>query len=298
MTGQTSAQRRVAIIADIHGNLPALEAVLADLDSRLPDEVLVGGDLVGRGPQGSAVVGVIRSRGWKTIRGNHEEYLLGFRNEDVPPEWLQLEEWAAARWMAAELSDSDVEYLGSLPFSIRADAAPGLLLTHGSPKSTSDGLGPWTRAAKLDALLDDIDESVLVCGHTHRPMVRQLDRGLVVNVGSVGLPFNGDRRAQYGILVWDGVGWSTELHQVDYDLEKTLDSYRGSGFQEAGGVTAALLRLELLHATPYLVPFQKWAEAVGAPPEETSLNDFLDFYEPDEPLRDFFMRIQALFEGR
>lgn len=288
--------KRVAIIADIHGNVPALEAVAADLEREQPDEVLVGGDLVGRGPCGSAVVGEIRKRGWRTIRGNHEEYLLDFRNQDVPPEWLHLEEWSASRWMAAELSGADVAYLSTLPFSTHSAAAPGLLLTHGSPRSTSDGLGPWTRDSKLDRYLDDIDESVLVCAHTHRPMVRERHHGLVVNVGSVGLPFNGDRRAQYAILSWHGDRWSAELRQVEYDLEKTLGSYRDSGFSKAGGVTADLLRLELLHATPFLVPFQKWAEAIGGSAEATILDEFLEFYEPDEPLRDFFTRIQALFE--
>ncbi len=70
---------KIAVLADIHGNLPALEAVLADIDAQRPDEVLVGGDLVGRGPQGSAVVRCIRERGWRAVRGNHEDYLLGFR---------------------------------------------------------------------------------------------------------------------------------------------------------------------------------------------------------------------------
>ncbi len=294
---QRSKVRRVAVLADIHGNLPALEAVLEDIDRQSPDEVLVGGDLVGRGPQGSAVVGEIRRRDWQTIRGNHEEYLLSFRKREIPPEWLYLEEWSAARWMAAELSSEDVDYLESLPFSAGSNSVPTLLLTHGSPVSTNDGLGPWTRDAKLDDLLDSINESVLVCGHTHRPMIRQLKGGLVVNVGSVGLPFNRDRRAQYAILSWDGSGWSAELQQVEYDLEKTLTAYRDSGFLEAGGVTAELLRLELLHAAPYLVPFLKWAEAVGTPAESSSLGDFLDFYEPDEPLRDFFLRLKGMFRG-
>ncbi len=294
--------KRIAILADIHGNLPALEAVLADIEAQAPDEVLVGGDMVGRGPQGSAVVHEIRKRGWVSIRGNHEEYLLGFRRQEVPPEWMDLEEWSASRWMAAELSQDDVDYLGTLPFSVRSEVIPEVLLTHGSPAATSDGLGPWTRSSKLDRLLDGIEESVLVCGHTHRPMIRKLDHGLVVNVGSVGLPFNGDRRAQYAIFSSESGssesgGCDAELRQVDYDLEATLDIYRETGFLDAGAVTAQLLKLELLHATPFLVPFLKWAQAIGVQAEASRLQEFLDFYEPDEPLRDFFLRIQDLFRS-
>ncbi len=69
------------------------------------------------------------------------------------------------------------------------------------------------------------------------------------------------------------------------------------GFLEAGGVTAQLLHLELRHAAPFLVPFLKWAQAIGAPAEAGRLQEFLDFYEPDEPLRDFFLRIQSMLEG-
>ena len=289
--------KKIAILADIHGNVPALEAVLADIDAQAPDEVLVGGDLVGRGPQGSEVIRAVRRRGWMAIRGNHEEYLLEFRKRNVPSEWLYLEEWAASRWMASELSEEDVEYLDSLPPSVRARSNPEVLVTHGSPLGTSDGLGPWTRERRLDRLLEGIEESVLVCGHTHRPMVRELDRGLVVNVGSVGLPFNGDRRAQYAILSFTGVDCSVDLRRVDYDIESTLAAYRRTGFLEAGGVTARLLALELQHAAPFLVPFQRWARAIGAVPAIERLDEFLDFYEPGRSLRDFFSRLERLSEA-
>ena len=74
----------IAILADVHGNVPALEAVLADLERHPVDEVLVGGDLVGRGPQGRRAVAMIRATGWPCVRGNHEDYLLGFRHRRVP----------------------------------------------------------------------------------------------------------------------------------------------------------------------------------------------------------------------
>ena len=105
---------RVAILADIHGNLPALKAVIRDLDQQQVDEVVLGGDLVGRGPQGSAVLGVARERGWRSIRGNHEDYLLAFRRTDVPESWLTARVWSAARWMAAELSEQDVREMESM----------------------------------------------------------------------------------------------------------------------------------------------------------------------------------------
>ncbi len=283
---------RIAVLADIHGNMPALEAVIDDLTGQRVDEVVVGGDLVGRGPEGSRVAKRVRELGWPTIGGNHEDYLLGFRRREVPDEWLEAEEWAAARWMAAELDDDDVAWLEKLPFSI---ARPGLRVVHGTPETNREGIGPWTGDEEVADHLAAVDESVLVCAHTHRPLVRETDTGLVVNVGAVGLPFNRDHRAQYAILAAGGAhGWQVELRQVAYDRLRIFEIYEASGFLAAGGVTARLLHLELEHASPILVPFLEWAKLVGREPISASLEPFFEVFTPGQSLRDFFLRMQAL----
>lgn len=288
------ASRSIAVFADVHGNVPALRAVLADLEAQRPDEVLVLGDLVGRGPEGSRVVRTIAERRWPCLRGNHEDYLLDFRRRRVPAEWWHLDEWAASRWMAAELGEREAAWIDALPFELRPETAPDLLLVHGSPRSYNEGIGPWTSDERLDRHLDEIDRPWLVCAHTHRPLVRRRPAGVVVNVGAVGLPFNGDRRAQYAIFHSDGDGWEVEPRRVEYDVDEALAVYERSGFLAAGGVTAELLRLELVHAAPFLVPFQKWAALLRLPPEADRLPEFLDFYDPREPLHDFFVRLQGL----
>jgi putative phosphoesterase len=290
----TSGTKTIAVIADVHGNVPALEAVLDDVLRQAPDEVLVGGDLVGRGPEGSRVVRRVREMGWRGVRGNHEDYLLGFRRQDVPRAWLHTDEWSASRWMVAELTDADVAYIDSLPLSIHSLVAPNLCLVHGSPRSNNDGLGSWTTDEQLEDHLGNIDGDVLVCGHTHRSMRRELGGGLVVNTGAVGLPFNRDRRAQYAILHVGPEGCTTEFRKIGYDVARTVGVYESSGFLEHGGVTARLLRMELENAVPFLVPFTKWAEVERRPIEESQLDPFLDFYNPDEPMRTFIERLAAL----
>lgn len=281
---------RIAILADIHGNMPALEAVIRDLAGQAVDEVLVGGDLVGRGPEGSKVVKRIRELGWPSIGGNHEDYLLSFRRHEVPKEWLRAREWAAGRWMAAELDDADATWIGNLPFSI---ARPNLRLVHGTPRTNREGIGPWTPDDEIAGHLAEVEENVLVCAHVHRGLVRESDLGLVVNVGAVGLPFNRDRRAQYAIFTTGGRhGWRAELRGVDYDLEDIFRIYQSSGFMAAGGVTARLLRMELEHASPILVPFQNWAEIVDEEPTSASLDRFLDVFEPGQSLREFFQQLK------
>jgi len=285
---------RVAILADIHGNIPALEAVVTDIASQGVDEVLVGGDLVGRGPQGSEVIRRVRQLGWPSVRGNHEDYLLTFHCGQVPPDWLEAEEWSASRWMADELADSDVPYLQSLPFSVRSQQLPHLHLVHASPHSNNDGIGPWTSVRHMQRHLDAIEESVLVCAHTHRPLHQRFADGQVVNVGSVGLPFNGDQRAQYAILEEIAGETEIEFRQVEYDLESILRIYESSGFLAEGGVTARLLMLELEKAQPFLVPFLHWASTLGVPAAAEQIERFREYYDPDEPIKKFLCRLAEL----
>lgn len=291
----SSIPLRIAVLADIHGNLPALEAVLADLAELAVDEVLVGGDLVGRGPEGRAVVHRIADLGWRGVRGNHEDYLLAFSERRVDPEWLTAPEWAASRFMAAELDDFARAYAAQLPLSIASERAPHLRLVHGTPRSNNEGLGPWSSDGELAASLDAVAEPLLVCAHTHRSFERAVSTGRVVNVGSVGLPFNRDPRAQYGVFtVFPDGHTEVELRRVPYDRRETLERYRATGFAAAGGLTAVLLELELEHAVPVLVPFQRWAEASRRPAHGDQLAAFLDFYRPGESLRGFFERLETL----
>lgn len=285
---------RVAVLADIHGNIPALETAIGDIESQEVDEVLVGGDLVGRGPQGSEVIRRIRALGWPSVRGNHEDYLLTFRRGEVPTGWLDADEWSAVRWMADELDSDDIPYMESLPFSIRSRQIPQLRLVHASPRSNNDGIGPWTSEPRIQGHLDSIDESVLVCAHTHRPLHQRFAEGQVVNVGSVGLPFNGDRRAQYAIFESAGDEIGIEFRQVDYDLQSILQIYQTTGFLSHGGVTAELLIMELENAQPFLVPFLRWASTMGVAPIADQLDRFRDFYDPSAPLGTFFRRLEDL----
>ena len=188
---------RIAILADVHGNVPALAAVLADLEHAGADEVLVGGDLVGRGPEGSRVVRAVRERGWRSVKGNHEDYLLAFRRGEVPPEWQFDDEWSASRFMAAELSTDDARTIAALPFSITSELAPELRLVHGSPRSYSEGIGPWLSSSQVADLWARVEEPVLVCAHTHRPLVERFKelapaRDPVSTVSASSLP--GSRR--------------------------------------------------------------------------------------------------------
>lgn len=283
---------RIAVIADIHGNIPALEAVLDDIASAKIDEVLVNGDLVGRGPEGNAVVHRIRELGFVCTRGNHEDYALDFRRQVVPQPWLTRPEWACARWIAAELDDDAARFIDDRPMSAVSALQPQLRLFHGSPDSYNEGIGPWTSDDEIRRHLEKIEEHALIVAHTHRPLVWRGDDRLVVNVGSVGLPFNADTRAQYAIFDGDGAHFEVELRQVPYDLNELLDRYETTGFTLDGdNATVTLLRYEVLTGRPYLVPFVKWAEATNREPSTDQIPTFLDIYDHSESMAEFAARV-------
>lgn len=287
---------RIAILADIHGNRPALEAVISDIQQQGVDGVRVGGDLVGRGPQGSEVVHRIRELKWPSIMGNHEEYLLGFIRKTVQKEWWTEDIWAASRWMAHELDAEAVRYIEALPFTLTPPTDKPFRLFHGSPKSHSEGIGAWTSDEVCLSHLGSMQESALVCGHTHRPLLREFEEGVIVNVGSVGLPFNGDWRAQYAIVHRDSpaLPWTATFRQVEYDREEFLRVYETSGFLRGGHTTALLLKYEVETARPFLVPFLIWHKKKELEPTFENLDVFLEQWDPTLPIAELMKQLNRV----
>ncbi len=266
----------VAVLADIHGNLPALEAVFRDLNKVSPDLIIVAGDMVGRGPQGNEVVKLVESKGCDVIKGNHEEYLLDIINMKLPAKWRDEPEWRAAFWMAEELDKESVSFIRALPYRLCIPFMPSFVIVHGSARSTNYGLGEWLSDLELSEHLKELDASFLVCGHTHLPMYRVTKWGTVINVGSVGLPFDGDQRACYYLFKFhDNGSIEVEEKRVYYRIEDTLAAFKTSGFEKEAGIVADLLRLELIYAKPFLVQFFRWAKASKSPLTRESLEVFL-----------------------
>ena len=232
---------RYALISDIHGNLPALEAVLADIDGRGDaDAVYHLGDLVGYAPWPNEVVDMLRSRGIPGVAGNYDsttatEYEhCGCRYEDPRQAELSHESYA---WTLAHVSDDTRRWLSTLPFRIDLRplgghlAGPRLILVHGNPVLNTVY---WTEdrsekfclqmAGTLGAKAGD----VVAFGHTHKPWHRTLDGIHFVNTGSVGRPKDGDSRAGYVVVALDGEEASVDVVRVEYDVERAAAAIRES----------------------------------------------------------------------
>ncbi len=216
---------RVAVLADIHGNLPALRAVLAELDGDAPDAIVVAGDAVG----GADARGVLDAL---AARAEPVHWLSGNAEREAVAAWdgqptAQDEAGRAAAWSAQALDRSRRDELACWPISLSLD---GVRFCHGSPRRDDELL---TRATPVEALreaLAGVEERLVVGGHTHQQFARDLGEGYprFVNAGSVGMPYEG-RAAAFWTLVEHGRAVARE---TAYDIEAAARELRASGFPD------------------------------------------------------------------
>jgi|SRR5688500_2205369 len=225
---------RIALISDIHANLPALEAVLGDIERRGDTEATWHlGDLVGYAPWANEVVALLDSSGIPGVAGNYDSTVgtgykhCGCKYEDP----LQAEQsHQSFEWTKAHVSDETRRKLVALPF--RLDilplgghvAGPRLALVHATPTLntvywTEDRPDDFCRKMVAAAGLRAGD--AIAFGHTHKPWHRTVDGVQLINTGSVGRPKDGDWRAGYVVVDIGGDAIQLEFPRVEYDVERT-----------------------------------------------------------------------------
>ena len=232
---------RIALISDIHANLPALEAVLADLDARKPDVIYHLGDLVGYAPWPNQVVDLLRARNMAGVAGNYDSTVgtdykhCGCKYEDPRQEELSHLSYG---WTRQNVSTETRSFLAQLPFRLDIRplgghlSGPALILVHGAP--TLNTLY-WTEDRPDDFCLKMARQAgakagdVIAFGHTHKPWYRRVDGIHFVNTGSVGRPKDGDWRSSCVMLTMENNVVKYELVRVPYDLERAMTGIRESG---------------------------------------------------------------------
>lgn len=251
---------RLAILADIHGNLTALEAVLADLAHTPVDHVIVAGDVVNWGPQSAEVLERVTALGWGVIRGNNEYYLLEYDTPRMPPAWR---EYALLPWLKRQLAGRWHHVIAGWPdsLSLRFPDAPPIRVVHGSPRGNADSLYPSTAADDAAARLAGVEETTVITAHTHLPMERRWGRWRVLNPGSVGVPLDGRHRAAYLLLEAAGGDWRAEFRSVPFDVGPVLAAFAAQRFEAACGFTGRLVVEEFERARLRISPFMAWRQA-------------------------------------
>jgi predicted phosphodiesterase len=266
---------KIAILADIHGNLPALEAVIEDALAQRAEAFVVNGDVVNRGPQGPEVMARVAQLAARFTLGNHDDLLRRLAEGDaaLPGEFHHDPFWVANRWCAAALAEVGAfDTIRNWPLTVRIEVpgAPRVLISHGSPRHFREGYGRNLSDALISEIVEMNPAEVLVGSHTHWPLRRRWGRVEVLNTGAVGTPFNGDGRAQYLLLELQRGGWRPHFRRVAYDHALALCAFEGSGYLAAGGLLARLFYDEVRDARSYLVPYQMWAAEAALPLGEGS----------------------------
>jgi putative phosphoesterase len=237
---------QLAVLSDIHGNLPALEAVLQDLQRWDIRGIIVAGDFTG-GPQPNETIRRLRSLDTRMIRGNSDDNLLRYGNGLAPQAWHSSRQFALLRWAHRHVDRDAFEFLQSLPEQrvIHMPGTGAIRVVHGSPRNPSGSIFPDREPTTLDLALAQVDEPVFVCGHTHIPWKVERDGRLALNPGAVCGPLNGEVGAQYALLTWQDNHWQVDLRAVDYDLEQIRVAFLKSGLLDEGGALARSFLLSI-----------------------------------------------------
>jgi putative phosphoesterase len=226
--------RTVAVITDIHANLPALEASLAHIDELGVRDVYCGGDLVGYGPRPNEVCALLEERAIPTIYGNYD-YAIARDLEDCGCAYVDRHDREIGQlsvdWTLANTSRRAKDFMRELPFDLRFEVGKRRVrLVHGSPRKVNEYLFDDKPARTFERIAGLADADVLVFGHTHKPWVHEYGGVLFVNCGSVGKPKDSDPRAAFALLSADKL--EVTIERVAYDATAVARDMRRVGLPD------------------------------------------------------------------
>lgn len=219
---------KIALISDIHGNYVALQAVLADIRKNAVEKIICLGDVATLGPEPLLIIEELQKLECSCIMGNHDEFLLNdklIHRYTEAPIIIDAVDWCR-EIMSAEALDFIRTFKRSLRVSMGDEIE--LMLYHGSPNSNMEDILATTSADQLDKIFYGVTASVMAGGHTHIQMLRQYRGMLIINPGSVGLPFleyvAGKPPtimpcAEYAIVHYEGGNISVDLKRILLDKE-------------------------------------------------------------------------------
>ena len=209
---------KIAILSDIHGNCVALREVIKDAQENNVDKFLVLGDLVNDLPFGNETLAIVKDLTDIVLKGNKEQYLIEYDTEKY--NWKNIQ-FRTVKFMYNELTRENIEYIKTLPHSMSLEyEGVKLLIAHGSPESVEEQLHQDSRE-QLDYYTQNLNEDVLIVGHTHDKMwYENINGKLVVNAGCLGVSPYYTSLAEYVILdINNGKIDNIDLRHVKYDLE-------------------------------------------------------------------------------
>ncbi|WP_018131341.1 metallophosphoesterase family protein [Effusibacillus pohliae] len=244
---------RLAFLSDIHGNAVALEAVLADIAAKKADKLIVLGDIAYRGPEPKRAVELVRRLNADVVKGNADVWTVrGVQQGEVPDSMLEMMN-REREWTADRLDHDDLAYLSGLPTEWELELSDSIKLHafHATPDNLFDVVLPDVAPDLLrQKLMQRPDVSLYVYAHIHLPYVRYIDGKCVVNIGSVGLPFDGMAKASYAIVEAEGDRFSVTIERVPYDIERVVAQFEEGGYPNLDTMTRVIRQA----VSPFALP--------------------------------------------
>lgn len=285
---------KIAVLADIHANIQALQVTINHVENWKPDYVIVAGDTINRGPRPQQCLDLILNKNqnndWRLIRGNHEDYVIKQGSSTAPREGPIADVHRASIWTYEQIN-KNIKPLEMMEF--KQDLYDGnynlIRAVHASMLGNRIGVYPETSDTNLRKLiLGDPDQhistpKIFCAGHTHRPLIRTIDHILVVNAGSVGLPFDGDHRACYAQIEINASNRASRIIRLKYDIDQAINDFKQSDYLDGGGPLVKLVLLELLTSKSHLYSWSKDYQALALQ-GRIEMNDSVGRYLADANL--------------
>ncbi len=233
---------RIALISDIHANRIALDAALREISAQHVDRIICLGDVATTGPQPRQVVEELRARNIACVMGNGDSFLAG-ESVEAPSVEDARKVVDIAEWCRDQISSSDLDFIRAFQKTIRVELGAGALLLcfHGTPRSNTEIIRATTPDAEFEEKLGE-RAAVMAGGHTHTQMLRRYKTSLIINPGSIGLPFEflapegKDRNppwAEYAVVNWQDGTLDIDFRRVPYDTAPLFQAARSCGMPHA-----------------------------------------------------------------
>ena len=245
---------RLAILADIHGNLPAFEAALKHVASLKVDQIIIAGDIINGCPDSADCWKLACSLGCPILRGNHERYAFHYGTSEASPEW-STERYAPLHWTLAQLTEEECQAMAQLPMSLRLPDAPDLFVVHATERNDYDTVAAHTPDEQLPAMFPHARDRFIIRSHNHYAQARLWQDRYIISNGSVGLPLDGNPTAQYLLLDQSNGGWHIQHQSVPYNLDAAINRFYDTGYLSSAGPIGRLFFREVVTASQQLVPF-------------------------------------------
>lgn len=266
---------RIAVLADIHGNIDALEAVLEDIQKQQVDQIVIAGDVVIGLPHSLECWQRLESLKCPIIRGNHERYLFALDTPDAPESW-KTERYAPVHQAYQQFSKGTIEEMRQLPLHYQSS---DFLIVHASYRNDVDAVTAKSTESELQEMFAGSSQPYIIRAHNHVWFNCAWQERKLYSIGSVGLPLNGDKTAQYGIAEKNNGQWTLERRDVSYDIEKAIRSFETTNYFDSAGSVGKLFRQELITARHELTPFWKAYSSIvdkGELTLEQAMNRYLE----------------------